>query len=95
MTSKHKGVCPFCNIEMIPSVIEENTIRRDKCQCPDCGKYVYVCRTPGCRDYSKGGDIYDDELCPSCTSAIGGSVGSLGGLAIGAVITALISKKMG
>lgn len=94
MTSKHKGMCPFCKNEVVPDVIQENYLRRDKCECPECKRIIYVCRTPGCENYTKGGAIYDDELCPSCTSGLGGNVASLGTLAIGAVITALVSKKM-
>lgn len=67
---KDEGLCPFCHQDVRPRVIEENYLRRDKCQCPECGGIVYVCRTPGCTNYAKGGDFWDDELCPSCTSSL-------------------------
>ena len=72
MTKKHIGKCPYCNEDVEPNVIEGNTMRRDKCQCPrtECGGILYVCRTPGCHNYAKGGDMYDDELCPECTSSL-------------------------
>lgn len=70
MAKKHKGVCPFCEESVTPDVVEENYVRRDRCQCPNCQSFIYVCRSPGCQNYAKGGDIYDDELCPSCTSGV-------------------------
>lgn len=70
MSTKSKGICPFCAEMVTPSVTEENLIRRDKCACTACGEGVYVCRSPGCNNYAKGGEYYDDELCPQCTSGI-------------------------
>ena len=55
MVSKHQGGCPFCKGTVTPEVLEENTLRRDKCQCPECANTLYVCRTPGCHSYAKGG----------------------------------------
>ncbi len=49
MTSKHKGLCPFCKAEVIPRVIQENHVRRDKCECPECKEAIYICRAPGVR----------------------------------------------
>ena len=46
MSSKHVGLCPFCNKEVHPRVVEENYLRRDKCKCPECGGIIYVCRMP-------------------------------------------------
>lgn len=94
MTSKHKGMCPFCKNEVVAIVIQENHVRRDKCECPECEKAVYVCRSPGCENYAKGGHLYDDELCPSCTSSVSGNVGTLGMVALGAVVSSFVSKKM-
>ena len=67
MTAKHLGECPFCKGAIKAKVIEENVVRRDKCECPECGEAIYVCRTPGCDGYAKGGALYDHELCPVCT----------------------------
>ncbi len=39
--------------------------------------------------------LYDDELCPSRTSGIGGGVGTLGMIALGAVISTFVGKKNG
>lgn len=61
---KEKGICPFCKKEITPIVIEVNTIRRDKCKCPECNQSIYVCTVPGCYDYAKGGNLYDDNFCP-------------------------------
>ncbi len=47
-----------------------------------------------CETYAKGGRLYDDELCPSSTSGIGGGVGTLGMIALGAVISTFVGKKM-
>ncbi len=60
------GVCPFCEERTRANVIDSNTLRRDKCKCEKCNEYIYVCRTPACHNYAKGGAIYDDEFCPSC-----------------------------
>lgn len=54
----------------MPILVEQNTARRDICKCPSCKKGVLICRTPGCHDYAKTGSIYDDELCPGCTSSL-------------------------
>ncbi len=91
MSAKHKGLCPFCAETVQPKVLEENIVRRDKCQCPDCKNIVYVCRSPGCQNYAKGGEYYDDELCPQCTSGIseiGKTTAVMGAITIAAKILA-------
>lgn len=70
MATKHEGICGHCRQTVSPVVIEENTLRRDKCQCPDCKQDLYVCRSPGCDDYAKGGKGYDEEFCPGCTKSM-------------------------
>jgi ribosomal protein S27AE len=85
MVSKHVGACPFCKEQIKAVVIEENTVRRDKCSCPSCDETIFVCRTPGCDDYAKGGDVYDEELCPDCTKTVT-KVGA------GAVFLALLGR---
>lgn len=92
MSDKHKGTCPFCSEMVKPTLVEENNLRRDKCECPECKNAIYVCRSPGCQNYAKGGSIYDDELCPSCTSGISefGKVALLTGAM--ALLTAAIAK---
>lgn len=78
-------------------LLQENTVRRDVCECPECKKQLLICRTPGCQNYAKGGDIYDDELCPSCTASLTSGIGEVvkwGAMAAAGVIaTALVSKK--
>lgn len=68
--TKHIGLCPFCEKKVSPFVVEENFIRRDVCECPECHKGILVCRTPGCQNYAKTGKYYDDELCPSCLKSL-------------------------
>ena len=70
MANKHTGICPYCADNVVPILVEENTARRDICKCPSCKKGVLICRTHGCQDYAKAGSIYDDELCPGCTSSL-------------------------
>lgn len=70
MAIKSSGVCPFCGSFIQARVVETNYLRRDKCRCPDCSNVIYVCRMPGCNNYTKGGDIWDDEFCPSCTNSM-------------------------
>ena len=70
MAGKQIGECPFCNEMQVPVLIEANTIRRDKCACSVCKEVIYVCRTPGCHSFAKGGSAYDDELCPACTRGV-------------------------
>lgn len=78
---KHLGKCPWCGNEVKAMIEEENYVRRDACTCPECGERILVCRTPGCTNYAKGGDIWDDEFCPECTkTAI--QTGVLGGISI-------------
>lgn len=92
MSAKSKGMCPFCNEQIEPIVIEENTIRRDKCQCPECSGIIYVCRSPGCNNYAKGG-IWDDELCPACTTEVSSMVKGLVLPAALGVVFSAFSKK--
>lgn len=94
MSDKHVGTCPFCRAEMRPRVVEENIVRRDKCECTECGKTIYVCRTPGCRDYAKGGDLYDDELCPVHTAALTDHTGDIAKGAVVLALGTLIASKM-
>ncbi|HDS0961602.1 hypothetical protein D3C80_1392270 [compost metagenome] len=70
MSFKDEGKCPFCSEVMTPEVVEENNIRRDKCKCVKCNRNIYVCRAPGCRDYARGGEVYDDEFCMSCSDKL-------------------------
>ena len=73
---KPLGKCPFCGECVRAKVIEENFIRRDYCECSKCNSSIYVCRYPGCDHYAKGGDMYDDELCPYHTRFV--TTGGLG-----------------
>lgn len=97
MVDKHKGMCPFCKEVVVPSVLEENTVRRDKCLCPSCQNVIYVCRAPGCDNFARGGDIYDDELCPEClkgASSTAGTIVTTVGLAVlTAIATAVVTKS--
>lgn len=70
MANKHPGICPHCRETVSPLIIEENYVRRDKCECPKCKGVVYACRALGCDHYAKGGAAYDEELCPACTKGI-------------------------
>src|SRR5271169_3187775 len=92
MMKKQKGACPFCSQSVEPTVVEENTLRRDKLRCPECGETVFLCRSPGCHHFAKGTTVYDHELCPSCTEAAGNVAGEIGKTVLkigGAVATAL------
>ncbi len=94
MNAKQKGICPFCSKNVAAEIIEENTIRRDRCKCPECGETVFLCRTPGCHDFAKGTQVYDHELCPSCTGTVadaGSGVASIIGKVAGAVAIAALS----
>ena len=64
------GVCPFCKEKVRPNIIEENTIFRDVCECPECHGKLLICRVFGCENYAKSGKVYDDELCPCCAKNI-------------------------
>lgn len=77
MTRKPLGQCPVCKADIRAVVVEGMTLRRDRCECPDCGASIYVCRAPGCDNYAKGGELYDDELCPSCVRGVGEAAGGV------------------
>lgn len=97
MNKKHAGICPYCSETVQPFIITENYARRDVCKCPKCEKEILVCRIPGCSDYAKGGPIYDEEMCPSCTAGIvngGGEVVKYGLMAAAAVIATAVSGKI-
>lgn len=86
---KGLGKCPWCGNNVRARVIEENYVRRDSCVCPECGERILVCRTPGCTNYAKGGDIWDDELCPDCTNTGGSWAAGI----IGTIIAGKIMKR--
>lgn len=93
MSTKHSGTCPYCSNVVTPSVFVENYIRRDICECPECHEKILVCRTPGCVDYAKGGPIYDDELCPSCTASLTNHSGDILKIGIVAALTAAFAAR--
>lgn len=97
--SKHPGICPHCRKNVTPEVIEENSLRRDKCECPECKGIVYVCRTLGCDNYAKGSNAYDDELCPDCAKILannaGGILKGVAVIAVPAAASAIINKITG
>jgi len=88
MAIKTPGVCGHCREIVSPIVVEENTFRRDKCQCPKCQETLYACRTLGCDDYAKGGKSYDEELCVACTKSLAEGVGTLAKTTITVIVTA-------
>ena len=97
MTTKHSGECPYCRNTVKPNILEKNSIRRDLCECPDCLEKILVCRTPGCSCYAKGGENYDDELCPSCTEGLtsgAGEVVKYGLMAAAAVVATAVAAKV-
>lgn len=94
---KSMGKCPFCEKKMIPKVIEANSFRRDKCQCSECGEIIYVCRKFGCKNYAKGSQYYDEELCPDCSEELASTVGKVGEKAlvtVGGVLAAHFGKEI-
>ena len=100
MNTKQKGKCPFCQKLVAPQIVEENTLRRDRCKCPECGEEIYLCRSPGCHDFAKGTSVYDHEFCPECTETISNTAAELGKAALklavtvgGAVAVAAINGK--
>lgn len=89
-TSKDKpiGICPNCEHKVKAKILVTNNLRRDRCECPNCGKTIYVCRSYGCRNYAVGGDYYDDELCPTCAKALMKFLGKLAEKSAGILLTA-------
>ncbi|HHQ4570149.1 TPA: hypothetical protein ACSP3H_000992 [Aeromonas veronii] len=98
MNAKQKGKCPFCEKNVSAVVLEANTVRRDRCECPSCKESIYLCRIPGCHDYAKGTSVYDHELCPSCTDKINDISATAGKYALEAgkaIVVALVLGKLG
>ena len=100
MYTKQKGKGPFGLKLVAPQIVEENTLRRDRCKCPECGEEIYLCRSPGCHDFAKGTSVYDHEFCPECTETISNTAAELGKAALklavtvgGAVAVAAINGK--
>lgn len=93
MPTKEAGLCPFCNNEVSAVVVEENILRRDKCKCPECDKTIYLCRAPGCNNYAKGTENWDNELCPSCTETAGGIVKEGATIAASLVAEVIVGKN--
>jgi hypothetical protein len=100
MNMKQKGKCPFCQKQVEPQILEGNTLRRDRCKCPECGEEIYLCRSPGCHDFAKGTSVYDHEFCPECTETISSTAAEIGKAALkiaisvgSAVAVAAINNK--
>lgn len=93
MTTKQKGKCPFCEKVVAPVIVEENTIRRDRCKCPECGEEIYLCRSPGCHDFAKGTSVYDHELCPSCSETVSNLASEVGkaALKVGVAVATVVA----
>jgi len=87
VATKNEGICGHCREKVSPIVIEENILRRDKCQCPKCKQDLYACRSPGCDDYAKGSKGYDEELCPSCTKSLAEKAGTAAKFVAGIAVT--------
>jgi hypothetical protein len=78
-------------------VTEENVLRRDQCECPECKEKIYLCRSPGCHDFAKGTSVYDHELCPSCTKTVSDAASEVGSAVLkvaGTVATTLILSAL-
>jgi hypothetical protein len=87
----------FCGDSVTPDLVEDNSVRRDVCECPSCKGKILVCRTPGCTNYTKGGAVYDDELCPECTASLTSGVGEVlkwGVMAAVAVVGTVIAETL-
>ncbi len=99
METKQAGKCPFCEKNVRAVLVEANKLRRDKCKCPECEEFVFLCRSPGCHDYAKGTTAYDHEFCPSCTDTlakVGGEVASgASKVAVAVAISVITSKVAG
>jgi len=96
MEVKHVGICPYCGDSVQPLVVVHNYVRRDACKCPNCEKMILVCRVPGCSDYAKGGDVYDEEMCPAHTASIvngGGEVVKWGLMAAAAAVATAAASR--
>jgi len=89
----HVGVCPFCSETVKPVLFEEGKIFRDTYKCDNCNNKIMYCRSPGCQDYTKWGEIIKDDFCPECTRAISSGVTSIGVGALSTVVGILIGKK--
>lgn len=63
-------------------MVKENTFRRDKCQCPKCSAFIYLCRTPGCHDFAKGTKDYDHEFFLECTVSLNDAGREIGKVAV-------------
>ena len=65
----HKGNCPWCKEDVRPTLFEENPeYQRNIFVCPDCGEKILKCVTPGCEEYARWGEQWDDFFCPECTA---------------------------
>jgi hypothetical protein len=94
MEVKPIGKCPFCGGKVQAVVTDENSCRRDNCKCPACSKQILICRTPGCTNYAKGGELWDDEFCPECTSEVVDVLKKLGTVAASTALAILTKGKM-
>jgi uncharacterized protein with PIN domain len=90
---KQKGTCPFCGKNVAAVITEENKVRRDLCQCPECGEPILLCRGLGCHDYAKGTPFYDNEYCPDCTKKISDVASEVGKavLKVGVVVASFVA----
>lgn len=92
-TRKPMGRCPHCEKKVRAVIVEENTVRRDVLECPKCEERLLVCMTPGCKDYAAGGDVYDENLCPTCTATGVDVAGKTATKAAGVVVGILVKRQ--
>ena len=58
------GYCSWCYSYTLHKKIEQNYIRRNIYECSNCNHRTLECRL--CKNFSKGGAFWDDELCHNC-----------------------------
>lgn len=91
-----QGFCPWCKKEVQPDLADEQNLLwgRNVLSCPECLEKILVCSKPGCDNYARWGEFYDDKLCPKCKDNLPGGIATLAGLALTAFSVLALTKRI-
>eukprot|EP00736_Rhodelphis_marinus_P008026 Rmarinus@m.14055 len=64
------GACSWCEHITFHPLRDANVVRRSTYSCSNCSQTILLCRTITCGGLSKGGVLWDDEMCSKCNETL-------------------------